>query len=128
MQRWALGARVSAVAALERRLSSGAWHQVAVRHVGSSCIRDQTRVSCIGWRILYHRATREAQTLAFSVIPSQECGNKEERSHARGTVNFLFESPPSFSLNLLQVIHALVIVDLLDSTVSLNIVSFMPYI
>ena len=72
-------------------------------------------------------STREAQTLAFSVISSQECGNKEERSHARGALNFLLESAPSFSLNLLQVIHALVIVDLLDSTVSLNIASSMPY-
>ena len=29
-------------------------------HVGSSQTRDQTHVSCIGWRILHHWATREA--------------------------------------------------------------------
>ena len=32
---------------------------VALRHVGSSRIRDQTRVPCIGRRILNHRTTRE---------------------------------------------------------------------
>ena len=38
---------------------------VALRHVGSSQIRDQTPVSCIGRQILYHWATREA---SFSLI------------------------------------------------------------
>ena len=33
---------------------------VALRHVGSSWIRDRTRVSCIGGWILYHWAIREA--------------------------------------------------------------------
>ena len=33
---------------------------VAPRHVGSSWTRDQTRVPCIGRRILNHCATREA--------------------------------------------------------------------
>ena len=32
---------------------------VAPQHVGSSQIRDETHVSCVGWRILYHWATRE---------------------------------------------------------------------
>ena len=36
---------------------------VAPRHVGSSQARAQTRVSCIGRRILNHCATREAQDL-----------------------------------------------------------------
>ena len=35
---------------------------VVLWHVGSSRTRDQTCVSCIGKRILYHWATREAQT------------------------------------------------------------------
>ena len=34
---------------------------VAPRHVGSSQIKDGTRVSCIGRRILYHQTTKEAQ-------------------------------------------------------------------
>ena len=34
---------------------------VAPRHVGSSRIRDQTRVPCIGRRILNHCAIREVQ-------------------------------------------------------------------
>ena len=33
---------------------------VVLRHVGSSQVRDQTRVSCIGGQFLYHWATSEA--------------------------------------------------------------------
>ena len=51
------GSWVSIVAApwlLEHRLSScGAPGLVAPQHVGSSWIRDRTRVSCIGMWILY---------------------------------------------------------------------------
>ena len=32
----------------------------ALQHVGSSCTRDPTHVSCVGRRILYHRAAGEA--------------------------------------------------------------------
>ena len=32
---------------------------VALQHVGSSQTRDQTCVTCIGWQILNHWATRE---------------------------------------------------------------------
>ena len=38
------------------------------RHVGSSQIRDWTCVSCIGRRILYHWATREAPFLKFLIL------------------------------------------------------------
>ena len=38
---------------------------VALWHVGSSCTRDQTHVSCIGRWILYHSATRKAQLMFF---------------------------------------------------------------
>ena len=38
---------------------------VAPRHVGSSCIRNRTCVSCTGWGILYHWATREAPSLVY---------------------------------------------------------------
>jgi len=44
--------------ALEHRLEL--WCLVASQPVGSSCIRDQTHVSCIGRWTLYHWATREA--------------------------------------------------------------------
>ena len=37
----------------------------APQHVGSSQIRDCTRVSCIGRQILYHWATREAQEVCL---------------------------------------------------------------
>ena len=41
--------------------------------MGSSCIRDQTRVSCISRQILYHWATGEAQdstsVTSFQVLP-----------------------------------------------------------
>ena len=43
--------------------SCGAWALVALRHGGSSPIRGQTRVSCIGKWIPYHWATREAPIL-----------------------------------------------------------------
>ena len=35
------------------------------QHVGSSQVRDQTHVPCIGWQILNHRTTREVQDKAF---------------------------------------------------------------
>ena len=38
---------------------------VAPQHVGSSQIRDQTRVSCLSKWIVYHWAIREAQWLLF---------------------------------------------------------------
>ena len=43
------------------------WHMglVALWHVGSSRTRAQTRVSCIGRRILNHCATREAPVFSF---------------------------------------------------------------
>ena len=43
------------------------WHMglIALQHVGSSRIRDQTHVSCIGRQILYHWATREVPGLVF---------------------------------------------------------------
>ena len=51
---------------LQHRLSNW-WHTglVALWHVGSSQIRDQTHVSCIGRWILYHGATREAPRIVF---------------------------------------------------------------
>ena len=39
----------------------------ALHYVGSSWVRDQTRVSCIGRQILYHWATRKAPEVIFSV-------------------------------------------------------------
>ena len=46
------------------------WHVglVVPWHVVSSWIRDQTHVSCIGRRMLYHQATREAQDKLFLII------------------------------------------------------------
>ena len=41
---------------------------VAPRHVGSSRTRAQTRVSCIGRRILDHCATREAPGFIFLIF------------------------------------------------------------
>ena len=43
------------------------WHTslVAPRHVGSSQIRDPSRVSCIGWQVLYHWATWETLPSIF---------------------------------------------------------------
>ena len=38
---------------------------VALQHVGSSRTRDQTRVPCIGRRILNHCATREVPEPLF---------------------------------------------------------------
>ena len=51
-----------------RAQSQKLWHAglVAPRHVGSSWIRDRTRVSCIGRWILHHWATREALHWDFS--------------------------------------------------------------
>ena len=40
---------------------------VALWHVGSSQIRDQTCVSCIGKQALYHRATEEVLFSIFSL-------------------------------------------------------------
>ena len=41
------------------------WHRglAALRPVGSSYVRDRTRVSCIGRQTLYHWATREVPSL-----------------------------------------------------------------
>ena len=44
---------------------------VALQHMGSSQIRDQTHVSCIGWRILYHWATKEAPKCYFWIQHKQ---------------------------------------------------------
>ena len=41
---------------------------VALRHVGSSQTRAQTRVPCIGRQILNHCATREAQPRKFKIM------------------------------------------------------------
>ena len=41
---------------------------VAPRHVGSSRIRDRTRVPCIGRRVLDHYATGEVPTVYFKDI------------------------------------------------------------
>ena len=45
------------------------WHtDLAVpQDVGSSWIRNQTRVSCIGRQILYHQATRAALSYIFKI-------------------------------------------------------------
>ena len=55
------------------------WHtgSVAPRHVGSSWIRDWTCVPCIGRRILYHGATREAPhcflNIPGTILPQDLC-------------------------------------------------------
>ena len=41
---------------------------VSLRHAESSWTRDGTRVSCIGWQILYHWATREAHPRPSQLI------------------------------------------------------------
>ena len=48
-------------------LAQQLWHVglVAQQHVGSSWIRNQTHVSCVGRHILYRWATRETQRLFF---------------------------------------------------------------
>ena len=53
---WALGAGLQEL-----------WYTglVAPQHVGSSGTRDQTRVPCIGRRILYPWTTREALSFPF---------------------------------------------------------------
>ena len=45
------------------------WHMgsIAPRHVGSSKIRDQTCVSCIGRWLLYLETTREALPIVVSI-------------------------------------------------------------
>ena len=55
---WAQELRFSGFRAQAQQLWSTGL--VAPKYVGSSLIRDQTCVSCIGRRILYHWATREA--------------------------------------------------------------------
>ena len=63
------------------------WHigLVALWHVGSSQIRDQICVSCIGKWILYHLTTREAQDFTFYMLSgTMRC--------SRVTVNFLCPS------------------------------------
>ena len=75
---WALGRTgfsSCGSSALESRLNSrGAQGFVALRHVGSSRFRDRTCVSCIGRRILYHRATRETPRLvSFNPGGIQQC-------------------------------------------------------
>ena len=56
----ALGAQASVVAA--RRLSTcGTWTTVALRHMGSSWIRDPTHVPCTGRWIPIHCTTREVK-------------------------------------------------------------------
>ena len=57
-QLWFLGSRARAQQLRHMGL-------VALQHVGSFQIRDRTHVSCIGRRILYHGATREAQRLTY---------------------------------------------------------------
>ena len=52
-------------------------------HMGSSWIRDQTHVSCIGRRTLYHRATREAWVSSSSLRLEQVLDPREsERNNA----------------------------------------------
>ena len=41
---------------------------VAPGHVGSSWIRGQTRVSCVGRQILYHWATRKAPSFYYCLL------------------------------------------------------------
>ena len=62
----------------ERGLLSSCWAQapllrllllIALRHVRSSWIRDQTHVSYTGKRFLYHWATREAQSWGYLKQP-----------------------------------------------------------
>ena len=52
---------VGASVATAHRLSCGG----ALRHVGSSWIRDQTHVSCIGRQVSIHCGTRGSPSLAF---------------------------------------------------------------
>ena len=46
---------------------------VAPRHMGSSQIMDRTPVSCIGRRILYHRANRETQSVTLGILNGDVC-------------------------------------------------------
>ena len=70
--------------ALEHRLSTcGAQALVALSHIESSETEDQTHISCIGRRIPYHWATREAPfTLCLNDY------NYEDRSQNRIYVRF----------------------------------------
>ena len=81
---WALGHRLN---------SCGIWH-VAPWHVGSSWIRDWTRVSCIGRRILYHWATREAPPLALYLIISEQPFSSQE---SRMPLNISNKVRPQYS-------------------------------
>ena len=80
---WALGVVISGPSiaqycVLEHRLKL--WCLVASQPAGSSCIRDQTHVSCIGRWTLHHWATREAPWKHSSRFickrHSQMCWNK----------------------------------------------------
>ena len=67
------GYRESWSVALKHRLSSCDTGLVAPWHMGSSQVRDRTRVSCFDRRILYHWAIRKAPLLSsvhFSFFPS----------------------------------------------------------
>ena len=44
---------------------------VALQSVGSSLIRDQTYVSCLGRQILYHCATRDALMPELVILTTQ---------------------------------------------------------
>ena len=59
---WSSGSRMHGLLEL--------WHRglVAPQHVRFSWIRDQTHVSCIGRRLLYHCATREASLFDFLIF------------------------------------------------------------
>ena len=68
--RWSSGSRTCGLPQL--------WHRgsVAPQHVGFSWIRDQTHVSCIGRRVLYHCAAREASLFdlfCFNIIYNVSC-------------------------------------------------------
>ena len=45
---------------------------------GSSQVRDQTRISCIGRHILYHRGTWEAPVEYYSTVKKNRCYSMEE--------------------------------------------------
>ena len=64
---------LNVVAFLVLQLNScGVWALVVLSYMGSPWIRDQIRVSCIGGRILYHWATREA-TVIKEIICGKIC-------------------------------------------------------
>ena len=91
-------ARASVVAAMGSRAQAqklwctglvGPWH------VGSSQIRDRTCVSCIGRRILYYWATREAQDSCFYLNGPLGKGEEVMRSEIMKEVSGLRHHPPS---------------------------------